>query len=63
MGHTQEAFRLLDLLQMDLLKAEYANRNCVMTGDENSVDQYQTSINLVTADLENLRQLPADTPN
>ncbi len=54
---------MLDLLQMDLLKAEYANRNYVMTGDENSVDQYQMSVNLVTADLEHLRRLIADNPN
>ncbi len=54
---------MLDLLQMDLLKAEYANRNYVMTGDESSVDQYQMSVNLVTADLEYLRQLIADNPN
>jgi len=61
-GHTLEAIRILDLLKMDLLKAEYANRNYVMTGEENNVDQYQTSVNSVTADLEDLRQLTADNP-
>ncbi len=62
-AHTQEAIRILDLLQMNLLKAEYANRDYVITGDENNVDQYQTSVNSVTADLENLRQLTSDNPN
>ncbi len=61
--HTQQAIRMLDLIQINLLKADYANRNYVITGEENNVDQYQTSVNLVTADLENLRQLTADNPN
>ncbi|CAN5760776.1 hypothetical protein BH24ACI1_BH24ACI1_24950 [soil metagenome] len=34
-----------------------------MTGDNNNVDQYQTSVISVTADLENLTQLTADNPN
>ncbi|MBA3693101.1 MAG: CHASE3 domain-containing protein [Pyrinomonadaceae bacterium] len=35
----------------------------MITGDNNNVDQYQTSVNSVTADLENLMQLTADNPN
>jgi CHASE3 domain sensor protein len=46
-----------------LLKAEYANRNYVITENGNNGDHYQTSVNSVTADLENLRQLNADNPN
>jgi CHASE3 domain sensor protein len=34
-----------------------------MTGDNNNVDQYQTSVISVTADLETLTQLTADNPN
>ncbi|MDQ3062330.1 MAG: CHASE3 domain-containing protein [Acidobacteriota bacterium] len=62
-GHTQETVKMLDLQQMDLLKAEYANRNYVVTGDENIVNHYQTSIYSVTAELKNLGQLTADNRN
>ncbi len=60
--HTHEVVRGLDLLQADLLKAEYANRNYVITGDETNVDEYQTFASSVNADLENLRRLTSDNP-
>ncbi len=62
-NHTNEILREADLLLALLIDEETGQRGFIITGDDQFLEPYNTSVNSVELEISDIRNLTSDNPN